>query len=409
MSPYQILIVGVAGAAGVQAAGLREGGAGHLQPACTRHRTLEFDSTVNYPLDRHEVATTDADRAQNTPWNTYAAAGASGHPDLLAGAAGAGGGRAARAGRLAVLRHHRHAGHHAVHPRLPAAPGEHRTGQAQRCPRLGSRRPAAVPGSPRKAAVLGSPIAHSRSPQLHLAAYRALGLDDWTYDRIECTADELPGLVAGFGPEWVGVSVTMPGKFAALRFADERTARAELVGSANTLVRTQSGWRADNTDIDGVTGALGPVVGPGGRARLGRHRARRRRRAGRARRAATSRCVARNREKAAPAAWRSERRLGVDDPLDRARRRRWRTSTWWSAPSPPTWPPGTPTRSRRRRCCSTRSTTRGRRRWRRPSSAAGGRVISGLQMLLHQAFAQVEQFTGLPAPNEAMRAALAEQ
>ena len=38
--------------------------------------------------------------------------------------------------------------------------------------------------------------------------------------------------------------------------------------------------------------------------------------------------------------------------------------------------------------------------------AAGGRVISGLQMLLHQAFAQVEQFTGLPAPKEAMRAAL---
>ncbi|HEX7824328.1 MAG TPA: shikimate dehydrogenase, partial [Mycobacterium sp.] len=109
----------------------------------------------------------------------------------------------------------------------------------------------------RRAAVLGSPIAHSRSPQLHLAAYRALGLTDWTYERIECVADELPSLVGGFGPEWVGVSVTMPGKFAALAFADERTTRAELVGSANTLVRTETGWRADNTDVDGVTGALG--------------------------------------------------------------------------------------------------------------------------------------------------------
>jgi shikimate dehydrogenase len=38
--------------------------------------------------------------------------------------------------------------------------------------------------------------------------------------------------------------------------------------------------------------------------------------------------------------------------------------------------------------------------------AAGGRVISGLQMLLNQAYAQVEQFTGMPAPKEAMRAAL---
>ena len=41
--------------------------------------------------------------------------------------------------------------------------------------------------------------------------------------------------------------------------------------------------------------------------------------------------------------------------------------------------------------------------------AAGGRVISGLQMLLNQAFAQVEQFTGLPAPKEAMRAALGDR
>jgi UPF0755 protein len=39
------------------------------------HRTLEFDSTVNYPLDRREVATTDADREQATPWNTYVSEG----------------------------------------------------------------------------------------------------------------------------------------------------------------------------------------------------------------------------------------------------------------------------------------------------------------------------------------------
>lgn len=39
------------------------------------HHTLEFDSTVNYPLDRREVATTDADRGQKTPWNTYVSQG----------------------------------------------------------------------------------------------------------------------------------------------------------------------------------------------------------------------------------------------------------------------------------------------------------------------------------------------
>ncbi|WP_159837849.1 shikimate dehydrogenase [Nocardia sp. CY41] len=128
----------------------------------------------------------------------------------------------------------------------------------------------------RKAAVLGKPIAHSRSPQLHLAAYRALGLN-WSYERIECSAEQLPGLVDGLGPEWVGLSVTMPGKEAALAYADERTDRAVLVGSANTLVRTDAGWLADCTDVDGVFGALrgggvtdvteGVVLGAGGTAR----------------------------------------------------------------------------------------------------------------------------------------------
>lgn len=266
-----------------------------------------------------------------------------------------------------------------------------------------------MPDRARKAAVLGSPIAHSRSPQLHLAAYRALGLVDWTYDRIECTAEQLPELVSGLGPEWVGLSVTMPGKFAALRFADECTTRAELVGSANTLVRTADGWRADNTDIDGVTGALGGavdgpaiVVGSGGTAPaavaalagLG---------------AARLTVAARDQAKVAPLLDLAAR-LGVPArwceldvpelaelaaeagavvstiPADVAERYAAtfaRTPVLLDAIYDP-WP--TPLAA--------------------AVQAAGGRVISGLQMLLNQAFAQVEQFTGRPAPKEAMRAAL---
>ena len=113
----------------------------------------------------------------------------------------------------------------------------------------------------RKAAVLGSPIAHSRSPQLHLAAYRALGLHDWTYERIECTADELPALVGGFGPRMgrrVGDDAGQVRR-AAVRRRAHRSAPS-WSGSANTLVRTTRGWRADNTDVDGVVGALGAVV-----------------------------------------------------------------------------------------------------------------------------------------------------
>ncbi|MGZ4553747.1 MAG: shikimate dehydrogenase, partial [Mycobacteriaceae bacterium] len=83
--------------------------------------------------------------------------------------------------------------------------------------------------SARKAAVIGTPIEHSRSPQLHLAAYAALGLSDWSYERLECDADGVPALVSSLGREWVGLSVTMPAKVAALEVADTRTARAEAV------------------------------------------------------------------------------------------------------------------------------------------------------------------------------------
>lgn len=258
----------------------------------------------------------------------------------------------------------------------------------------------------RRLAVLGSPISHSRSPDIHLAAYRALGLTTWTYDRIECTAEQLPGLVAGLGPEWVGLSITKPGKFAALAVADEVTDRAALVGSANTLLRTATGWRADNTDIDGVVGALcaevvdprhGAVLGSGGTAPAAV--------AGLARLGVQEiSVVARNPDKAAPLLAVGER-LGVNI--------RWvelGTAVTGLDVAVSTLPADVGG--------SYANTVAGvpvlldalYDPWPTPLAAAvaadGGRVISGLQMLLHQAIAQVEQFTGMPAPEEVMRAAL---
>lgn len=112
-----------------------------------------------------------------------------------------------------------------------------------------------------RAAVLGQPIEHSRSPILHGAGYAALGLDHWEYSRLECDAESLPGLVQSADESYRGFSVTMPAKFAALEFADEATERARRIGSANTLVRTPGGWRADNTDVDGINGALAELLG----------------------------------------------------------------------------------------------------------------------------------------------------
>lgn len=110
-----------------------------------------------------------------------------------------------------------------------------------------------------RAAVLGSPIAHSLSPVLHNAGYAALQLEDWEYTKFDVT--DLPAFLATVGEEYLGFSVTMPLKFDALTCADIVSERAELIGSANTLVRTDDGWRADNTDTEGVLGALAELLG----------------------------------------------------------------------------------------------------------------------------------------------------
>ncbi|MFJ9417417.1 shikimate dehydrogenase [Streptomyces sp. NPDC101227] len=108
-----------------------------------------------------------------------------------------------------------------------------------------------------KAAVLGSPIAHSLSPVLHRAAYAELGLTDWTYDRFEVDEAGLPGFIEKLGPEWAGLSLTMPLKRAIIPLLDEITDTAASVEAVNTVVFTADGRRTgDNTDIPGMLSAL---------------------------------------------------------------------------------------------------------------------------------------------------------
>ncbi|KYH44291.1 shikimate dehydrogenase [Branchiibius sp. NY16-3462-2] len=107
-----------------------------------------------------------------------------------------------------------------------------------------------------RAAVLGQPIDHSLSPLLHRTAYAELGLTDWTYERFEVGAGELAAFLAGRDDPWRGFSVTMPVKEDAFAIAATRSRVAERTGAVNTLVRTPGGWAGDNTDVYGVRQAL---------------------------------------------------------------------------------------------------------------------------------------------------------
>ncbi|MEU3599245.1 shikimate dehydrogenase [Streptomyces sp. NPDC006798] len=109
----------------------------------------------------------------------------------------------------------------------------------------------------RRAAVLGSPIAHSLSPALHRAAYAALGLGEWTYDRFEVDEAALPAFVRGLDADWAGLSLTMPLKRAIIPLLDSIGRDAASVEAVNTVVRAEDGTlTGDNTDIPGMVAAL---------------------------------------------------------------------------------------------------------------------------------------------------------
>lgn len=121
-----------------------------------------------------------------------------------------------------------------------------------------------------RAAVLGSPVAHSLSPVLHTAAYAVLGLSDWTYVRREVTEAELADVVRGLDDEWRGLSLTMPLKEAAFEVAATVTDVARAAGAINTLVRRDDGgWDGANTDVAGIVGAVGHVDHAGSATVLG--------------------------------------------------------------------------------------------------------------------------------------------
>ena len=260
----------------------------------------------------------------------------------------------------------------------------------------------------KRAAVLGRPVTHSLSPHLHRAAYAALQLTDWTYDALDVGAEDVAPLLAGLGEEWRGFSVTMPCKRAAVEVADVVEPLPHLLQAANTLVRTDAGWRAENTDVTGVGMALqvaglaqvehAAILGAGGTAAaaavalasLGAQQVdlvvRDPARAGDVRRVLDTLGV---RARVLPLSGARVESPVVVSTVPVGGQPAVAALDWHSGQTVldvlyAPWP--TPLAQR--------------------VTAAGGTVIGGLEVLFWQATAQVELMTGQPAPLGAMRAAL---
>lgn len=257
-----------------------------------------------------------------------------------------------------------------------------------------------------KCAVLGDPIAHSLSPTLHRAAYVATGLG-WTYDAVQVGSGGLADFLDGLDDGWRGLSLTMPLKREAMALAQAVSERALLVGAANTLLLADGAVHADNTDLPGAAAAVrerydgavtaATILGAGATAAstglalcdLG---------------AASVTLLARSRDRAAKTAIAIGRhpsgpRVEVGE-LDTDR------ATGEIVVS--TIPAAAQSADLVERCADPGVVFEVLYDpW--PTSlaaSAGDRVlVSGLDLLVHQAALQFEMFTGLPAPLEAMRAA----
>lgn len=109
-----------------------------------------------------------------------------------------------------------------------------------------------------RAAVLGSPITHSLSPAIHNAAYLALGIEG-KYDAVEVKQGELQKFmskVRDIEANWIGFSLTMPLKEELLQVADEIDPLALKISSGNTLLPRNGKWFATSTDVSGFLWAL---------------------------------------------------------------------------------------------------------------------------------------------------------
>jgi shikimate dehydrogenase len=112
------------------------------------------------------------------------------------------------------------------------------------------------------AAVLGWPLAHTLSPALHQAAYRAAGLDGWSYRARPTRPEELAAALEEVREgALAGVNLTTPHKQPAAALVDTLEGPADRLGAVNTVFVREGRLVGANTDVAGAVWALGSQLG----------------------------------------------------------------------------------------------------------------------------------------------------
>ncbi|MDH3726408.1 MAG: shikimate dehydrogenase [Myxococcales bacterium] len=131
---------------------------------------------------------------------------------------------------------------------------------------------------PIRLGIFGFPVAHSKSPEMHRAAARALGIS-LEYELFEVAPADLAAEVRAKHDERIdGYNLTVPHKETVIALLDEVAPGARAIGAVNTVVRTVDGYVGHNTDAPGLVRSLEEagvrvvdstvvVVGAGGAAR----------------------------------------------------------------------------------------------------------------------------------------------
>jgi len=225
--------------------------------------------------------------------------------------------------------------------------------------------PRSVSGTTTLVGIIGWPVAHSLSPQMHNAAFAALGLD-WAYVPLPTPPDRLGDAVRGLAAlGFAGANVTTPHKVSVLEHCDTDAP------SVNTLLVLDGRIEGTSTDaavLEGLAAEHPVLLGDGGSATAFAH--------------------------ALPHARRFSRRTiwppdvgGADLVVNATSEREVVVAELVAGQTLVDLPyPETATAARAR--------------------SAGARVVTGLEVLVAQGAASFELWTGLPAPLDVMRNAL---